>query len=382
MKKTQEQFEKEVLDKLGKDYTVTGTYTGNKNPIEIVHNVCKTHYFTAPINILYKGWKCKNCYGVPLTTERFQKKLDSIFGKNEYTVVGTYTGVHHKVMVRHNKCNRTWEANPQTLLRGCQCKMCVAKMVGKEQSRSTDEFKSILKEKRGTDYVLESEYVNSLTKVKVKHLPCNNEYWIRPDSLLRGSSCTFCLAKRCSTSYLKTTAQYSKEVKSLTRGEYQLISEYKGVNEYVTIKHNICGNTYQVYPYLFNRGRRCPKCSSMPTGEMIIENFLIKNNIKYTCQVKFKDCLDINQLSYDFLLVDFNTLIEYQGVQHYKPIDLFGGKSSFITQIRHDCIKKKYARDNGYILFEISYKRSSPQAINKALETYLNYVKQRFLNLN
>lgn len=48
-------------------------------------------------------------------------------------------------------------------------------------------------------------------------------------------------------------------------------------------------------------------------------------------------------------------LIEYQGVQHYKELERFGGKHSFSRQQRHDKMKRSYAAENGIDLMEIPY---------------------------
>ncbi|MCF0124723.1 MAG: hypothetical protein HUJ68_03025 [Clostridia bacterium] len=39
-RKTQQEFEEEVLIKLGKDYKVLGKYVNNKTKVEMIHYVC------------------------------------------------------------------------------------------------------------------------------------------------------------------------------------------------------------------------------------------------------------------------------------------------------------------------------------------------------
>jgi len=384
MKKTQEEFVKEVSDKLGSSYKIVSEYTGNKNPVNIIHLSCGTTYSTKPVNILFKGWKCKKCFGISLTTDRFKEKIDEIFGKGEYVILEEYKGTSQKIKVQHTVCGRIWEANPKTLLRGCKCKLCSAKSVGKTQAKSREKFCQELLAKRGSNYILISNYVSSLTKVKIKHIPCNSSYLVRPDSILAGAECPVCLANRYSNEYRKTTQEYGDEISKSTFGEYELVSSYAGVKKPIKVRHLSCNNVYKTYPYLFNRGRRCPRCKSMSTGELMIERYLKENNIAYVRQVKFNDCIDTNKLSYDFLLPMFNTLIEYQGEQHYKPIALFGGLPTFITQVKHDSIKEKYANNRDYKLLKISYKRHSYKSISNTLDIYLSCVKQRdsYLNLS
>ena len=65
---------------------------------------------------------------------------------------------------------------------------------------------------------------------------------------------------------------------------------------------------------------------------------------------------NLGKLSYDFWLPKSQTLIEYQGAQHYEPINCFGGEEKYKIQIEHDRLKREYALKNNYTLIEISYK--------------------------
>ncbi len=104
---------------------------------------------------------------------------------------------------------------------------------------------------------------------------------------------------------------------------------------------------------------RCPECVAY-LGEKEIESILIKYNIQYNMQYKFKDCKCSRCLPFDFYLPDYNILIEYDGEQHYYPVN-FGGvgydKSleRFIAIKIHDTIKTIYAKNNNIKLIRIPY---------------------------
>lgn len=55
-------------------------------------------------------------------------------------------------------------------------------------------------------------------------------------------------------------------------------------------------------------------------------NLLIENNIKFISEKRFNGCKNINELPFDFYLPNQNLLIEYDGIQHFKPINFFGGE--------------------------------------------------------
>lgn len=91
--------------------------------------------------------------------------------------------------------------------------------------------------------------------------------------------------------------------------------------------------------------------------EIQIKNILEELKINFQQQQKFSDLRDIRQLSYDFSIYQDNKvigLIEYQGEQHFKPIDYYGGEEQFKIQQLHDKMKLNYAKNNNIPLLYLS----------------------------
>lgn len=111
-------------------------------------------------------------------------------------------------------------------------------------------------------------------------------------------------------------------------------------------------------------------CMTQSAGEYIIENYLKQSDILFEKQKKFSELTGVNGglLSYDFYLPNHNILIEFQGKQHYEPIDRFGGEKHFTTQRIHDERKREYAKTNQINLLEISYLQI--KQIESILEEY------------
>ena len=116
------------------------------------------------------------------------------------------------------------------------------------------------------------------------------------------------------------------------------------------------------------QGKGCPICRES-LGERAISNFLEKNNISHIKQKKFKDCKFINQLPFDFYLPDYNLCIEYDGIQHFKPMKMFGGEKEFKKTKIKDDIKNKYCSEHNIKLIRIS-------DINKINEELFNTVNK------
>lgn len=61
------------------------------------------------------------------------------------------------------------------------------------------------------------------------------------------------------------------------------------------------------------------------------------------------------QMSYDVFISETNVAIEYQGEQHFKPIDYFGGEESFKKQVQRDREKIALSAMNGVKIVFINY---------------------------
>ena len=60
-------------------------------------------------------------------------------------------------------------------------------------------------------------------------------------------------------------------------------------------------------------------------------------------------------LELDIFVPDLKIGIEYQGVQHYKPLDIFGGIEALKRTQEHDIRKKRLCYENGIELIEFYY---------------------------
>lgn len=130
-----------------------------------------------------------------------------------------------------------------------------------------------------------------------------------------------------------------------------------------------CGNTFTALPANIISGHiiSCG-CVNKSSGELLISNILDKNNIKYKTEYKFSNCKDIRLLPFDFYVPEYRVAIEYQGKQHYTPIEWFGGESYYKKQVYHDNIKREYCSSNNIDLIEIPYTMTDNE-IEKLIQT-------------
>ena len=60
----------------------------------------------------------------------------------------------------------------------------------------------------------------------------------------------------------------------------------------------------------------------------------------------------------DIFSIDYKIAIEYQGGQHFKPIDFFGGNKRFIKQLENDKLKQQICEENGIKLYHFTYNKN------------------------
>lgn len=142
-----------------------------------------------------------------------------------------------------------------------------------------------------------------------------------------------------------------KTIESLLPDEFELIGEYKNQYEKTLFRHN-CGFIFKMRPKdLLTNHSYCPKCTKKSSkGERKIMSFCDANNITF---IKEKTFPWSDKKRYDFYLPDYNLLIEYHGIQHYKEVDNFF--LSLEEQQKIDCFKKQAALENKYDFLEIPY---------------------------
>lgn len=161
------------------------------------------------------------------------------------------------------------------------------------------------------------------------------------------------------------------------------------VQEFYGIKNNQrywkciceCGQERILSSYVLLSGHTescgCIRSSAVSKSEIKIAEFLKSKNIKFETQKTFDDCSDVRHLHFDFYLTDYNILIEYDGQQHFVPVEYFGGENSFNTLQSHDKIKNEYCISHHITLLRYNYKstiNSILEDINNKINTFENSV--------
>jgi len=125
---------------------------------------------------------------------------------------------------------------------------------------------------------------------------------------------------------------------------------------------------------LENIATHCGCKTIISKGEEYIKKWLSDNNFLFLQQYKFKDCKNKLELPFDFAILNKDLsvlcLIEFQGEQHFRPVEYFGGKKAYLTLSQNDKIKRDYCNNKNIKLFIINYYDNLEEKL-KEIKKYL-----------
>ena len=243
---------------------------------------------------------------------------------------------------------------PNNHMNGIPCPKCGYEKRAITKTLDTKCFIKKSKILHGNKYdYSKSKYINTRSRIEII-CPIHGGFWMLPSNHLQGCICFKCSRLQASKKTNKNTEYFLQ--KSLeTHGITYDYSKSKYINartkiEIICRKH---GSFWQI-PTSHYDGIGCPFCASSK-GEQYIEKILQNNNIQYVYQKKFSECIHKNTLPFDFYLPNHNICIEYDGEQHFEPINIFGGEKTFLKNKKHDKIKNVFCYENNIKLIRIPY---------------------------
>lgn len=194
-------------------------------------------------------------------------------------------------------------------------------------------------------------YVNGHSKVKVR-CSIHGDWMAIPSAHLKGNGCPKCGIKTAADSRRRTNSEFVELAVSVhgQRYTYDRV-EYVNSNTKVTVGCKTHGH-WGVIANDHIAGRGCPRCSRSK-GEEYLSRLFTELGVVNIDQFKLPE-LNV-RYRYDFYLPEYNVLIEYQGGQHYRAIDFFGGEEGFRKTLERDAIKRHLAKETGRKLVYLSY---------------------------
>ena len=338
------------------DYSNTN-YIRGRDKIEII---CRIHgYFLQKPSEHLRGNGCPKC-GIESSKEIRIKKMNQFI--DEANKIHNFDYDYSEIKYNGNKikikiiCQKhgIFLQSPNCHLSGQGCPKCGVESRIKLQTKSNQQFIDEANKIHNFNYdYSEVKYKNAHTRVKIicqKH----GIFLQSPNIHLRGQGCPKCGVESRIKLQTKSNQQFIDEASKIHNFLYSYINvKYKHSKDKIDIICKIHDNFLQ-RPNDHLNGIGCPICCQSK-GEIKISIFLNQLNIKYKREYKFNNCKNKKELPFDFYLPDYNLCIEYDGEQHFLPIEIWGGKENLEKIRNNDKIKNKYCEDNNINLLRISY---------------------------
>jgi very-short-patch-repair endonuclease len=336
------------------DYSLIKNYINNKTTMKIIcpeHGIFEKSYD--------KHINCKS--GCPkCNKEKKSEDLDIInrfikIHKNKYD----YSLVIYKKMSLKVKIicpiHGIFKQEPSAHLKGNICPKCSGHFMNTEYFIE----KSQKTHKNKYDYSL-VDYKKSKNNVKII-CPTHGVFELPAYKHIDGHGCKKCSKDEYRQRYFLDFLEKSREIHK-NKYDYSIVDYITG-SKRVKIICPIHG-IFKQKPSDHKSGKGCSKCNESK-GENQIRMYLDNKNIKYIRQYSFKNCRNINQLPFDFYLPDYNCCIEYDGQQHFKVIENWGGQEGFERRKENDKIKTDFCISNNIKLIRIKYNEKIVSKLNK-----------------
>lgn len=345
----------------------------------------------------------RRCWNIATAREKFAAQgLDLL--------EPAYHSVHTPMAYRCRSCSHKGKLR----LKDIQCKKCGCKVCGitcRSKARRLDfEIFKMQQLDRGFE-ILSGEYLNTETKLKVRHKMCGYEWMVRPHCLQAGRGCPRCHRTKQSARQLYSIDHVVNE---LAKRGITLLSDYSGAQKPITVKFNSCGH---VVERTYNQLSRWPKCGICAPNARATEKdyFAIANEFNGTilkiassvhrrsiwrCELghKFERslasikkchsfCTECNgaygeilcrkvtetlfgvpfqktripqmkspkghALELDIYNDKLRIAVEHHGAHHYRAVPHWNGIEGLKRQRLHDLLRRQFCKAKGILLVEI-----------------------------
>ena len=289
--------------------------------------------------------------------EDFLKRWGDMY---DYSLITEYKNNKELLPIRCRK-HDVFSMSANDHLKGHGCPKCADEKTGERCRMTYEEFLKRATQVHGDTYdyslITKENFVDSHTDVKII---CQNHGFFKqtPHEHLSGRGCYWCGKKSMAQKQSLTRDEVVMRCNEIfnNKYDYSLFTKYhskKDIIQVICPKHGAWSISVSNHLYMQSG---CPHCKRS-LGEEHIAQFLDRFNIKYQEQYRIKNesllCINMYMMV-DFFLPQYDIVIEYNGIQHYKESPLFDGRT-FEQQQERDNAVRMYCKEHGIKLVEIPY---------------------------
>lgn len=286
-----------------------------------------------------------------ITQEEFIKRCRKVHG-NTYDYSKTkYKNKYTKVTITcpiHGDFQQIAESH----YAGHGCQKCYTEKIGPRQTWTKEQFLRKAREKFGWKYEYDlSGYKDLQTSIKIIY-PEHGEFFQKPYWHLRSEGCSKCGRIKANKSESDSLEDFLKKAKKAHPTGYSFDKvKYEDFKNKVIVTCNKHGD-FKIRRANFIAGQGCPKCMLINQMKLLekLENKF--PNIEFNWEYRTNW---LGNQRIDIFIPGLKIAIEYDGQQHFVPIEHFGGKVGFEITKTRDKLKEQKCKNNGVLLLRLKY---------------------------
>lgn len=316
---------------------------------------------------------CLQCdFEVPRAIARkkvLQKAKELHKNKYDYSRV-VFVNVSDKVEILCPIHGSFWQSLYDHTTRGAGCPTCA----GEGNKFYLKDFVAKASAVHGNQYDYSKVQYETNTSMVTITCPKHGDFIQRAASHLAGCKCKKCKTEetRLSTDTFVHNARLIHE----DRYDYSKVV-YHSNKKPVEIVCPIHGSFWQQPNNHISSRCGCRACMESK-GEKAVELFLKKYGIDHIREYRILPY----RYRYDFYLPVLNVYIEYNGLQHYRPVEFFGGQEGYLSMKKRDEIKKILIKEKNGTLIVVTHICSTNEAVEKELIRRLKKIMVRWYLIN
>lgn len=365
MKEAYNKFSLEKIEEICNDKNLTyiNHYWDREQQETIVSFICNQHQkYGMQEKRLYDIQRqkraCPYCNHSKLK-ETYKEEIESIHPNIE--VISEYLNWDTPLLCRCKVDGNVWSARISSLfIETYMCKEC-RKRVGNAKRKTLEKFKEEMFLVNDNIEVVDDKYLGTHKPIRCRCKIHKVEWESYPCNLLnQTATCPACAKESMREKEGLTQEEFIKRVADINP-DIEVLGTYTNSHNQITFKCKKHNCTFQTSPrtFLYKGGCGCPLCTQS-VGEKKMLEILKDKGFSVISQHTFDDCRHINVLRFDGYDIENNIAYEYQGAQHYHPVD-FAGKGDqwaseqFELLKKRDLIKLEYCKNNNIPLIQVPY---------------------------
>jgi hypothetical protein len=292
-------------------------YSNTKQKIKLRCNKCEHIWFTTFCDIKNKNTRCSGGCLSERKKELYKlttKQISNVLGGFNLVLTSSYTNCYSKIRVKCISCSREWETIYKAIKAQKSCSNCNKR---KAILAAEISVKNKLLEK---NIILLERYTGSVSKIKMCCRACGKIYFSIPERMVKQDQCSGCV---------KQTRKFTIFQKLLEKNIEPLnMGEYRDNKSKLKVRCLTCNFVWFVRYNDVDQGHGCPACNKQNKLQNTLYEILkdIYPECKYFYNYREFEWLERQEI--DIFIkngVDFSLAVEYDGVQHFRAVDFFGG---------------------------------------------------------